>query len=296
MSIRVTPLEEADPSRKRDLAVGTFDGVHAGHRAVIEGADTVLTFDPHPLTVLRPEMAPELIMSFEMKCDILAGLGIEEVVVIEFDRDFSKLTADEFIDGILLARLNASKVSIGANFRFGNGAVGDAALLSNRSEFETRVAPLVEVGGEPVSSTRIRELVARGGVAEAAKCLGGPYMLEGEVVHGDKRGRELGYPTANLIPAADLILPAHGVYAAFANEWAAAVNVGVRPTFGEQGDVLVEAHLIDREEDLYGQRLRVAFVERLRDEEHFAGADDLIRQMRDDVVQARTACAEFRGS
>ena len=152
MSIRVVSLPEAEPDAPRRVAVGFFDGVHMGHRAVIDGADTVLTFDPHPLAVLRPEAAPKMIMSAEMKRDVLAGLGVEELVVIPFDREFSKLTAAEFIDQVLVDRLGAEWVSVGENFRFGAGAEGDAAMLASRQEFETRVAPLVEkIGVDPVT-------------------------------------------------------------------------------------------------------------------------------------------------
>lgn len=293
MSIRVTSLSEADPSRSRNVAVGVFDGVHVGHREVVKGADTVLTFDPHPLSVLRPDAAPKLIMPVEMKRDILGGLGVEEMVVIEFDEEFSRLSADEFIQLALVERLNAGRVSVGENFHFGKGAGGDAALLAGRAEFETSIAPLVEVDGETVSSTRIRNLVDAGEMEAAARCLGGPFMLESEVVGGDKRGRELGFPTANLEPRPDLIRPPNGVYAAFANEWPAAVNVGARPTFEDDGRILVEAHLIDRNEDLYGKRLRVAFLERLRDEVAYPDPESLVNQMRIDIEHARRACAEF---
>jgi riboflavin kinase/FMN adenylyltransferase len=296
MSIRVVPLPEVEPDASRKVAVGFFDGVHMGHRAVIEGADTVLTFDPHPLAILRPEAAPKMIMSAEMKRDVLAGLGVEELVVIPFDREFSKLTAAEFIDQVLVDRLGAEWVSVGENFRFGAGAEGDAVMLASRPEFETRVAPLVEIDGETVSSTRVRALVAAGDVAAASRCLGGPFMLEGEVVPGDQRGRELGFPTANVVPSNDLACPGHGVYAAFANEYPAAVNVGVRPTFETGRGVLVESYLIDQDLDLYGQTLRVAFVERLRGERRYSGAEELIDQMKLDVEDARTACAAFSSS
>lgn len=293
MSIEVVSLPDAESNRSRKVAVGFFDGVHLGHRAVIEGADTVLTFDPHPLAVLHPDAAPKMIMSAEMRRDVLAGLGVEELVVIPFDHDFSKLSAEEFVEQVLVERLGAEWVSVGENFRFGSGASGDAAMLAARPEFETRVAPLVEVDGETVSSTRIRALVAAGEVAAASRCLGGPFMLEGEVVPGDQRGRELGFPTANIVPSNDLVYPGHGVYAAFANEYPAAVNVGVRPTFETGRGVLVEAYLIDQDLDLYGQPLRVAFVDRLRGERRYSGAEELIDQMKLDVEDARKACAAF---
>lgn len=296
MNIQVKNLGEVDPDRRRKVAVGYFDGVHVGHRAVIEGADTVLTFDPHPLAVLRPEAAPKMIMSPEMKRDVLGGLGVEEMVVIPFDREFSKLSAEDFIDEVLVQRLGAERVSVGENFRFGTGARGDAEMLADRGEFETRIAPLVEVDGETVSSTRIRALIASGDVTAAARCLDGPFLQQGEVVPGDQRGRELGFPTANVVPADDLVCPGHGVYAAFANEYPAAVNVGVRPTFESGRGVLVEAYLIDQDLDLYGQPLRIAYVDRLRGEKRFPDADSLIEQMKLDVEDARRACAAFSRS
>lgn len=294
--MQITALPDVEPAEGRRVAVGVFDGVHVGHRAVIEGAKTVLTFDPHPMAVLHPDAAPKMIMSTEMKRDVLAGLGVEELVVIPFDEGFSKLTAEEFIDQILIDKLGAEWVSVGENFRFGAGAEGSAEMLSSHPGFETRVAPLVEVDGETVSSTRIRALVAAGDVATASRCLGGPFMLEGEVVSGDRRGRELGFPTANLVPDNDLVCPGHGVYAAFANEYPAAVNVGVRPTFETGRGVLVESYLIDQDLDLYGQPLRVAFIDRLRGEKRYAGPEALIEQMKVDVEDARRACAAFSAS
>src|SRR5882757_7992991 len=156
MSIKVTPLDQASP-RARDVAIGTFDGVHLGHRAVIEGADTVLTFEPHPLEVLKPELAPKLINSLEVKRDVLDGLGVEEMVVIHFDEAFSHRSAEEFIDYVLIEKLGARRVAVGENFHFGAKARGTAAMLAEHSEFETRVQKMVEVDGEPVSSSRIRD-------------------------------------------------------------------------------------------------------------------------------------------
>jgi riboflavin kinase/FMN adenylyltransferase len=285
--MKLTPLPEAVPSRKRRVAIGTFDGVHLGHRAVIEGADTVLTFDPHPLSVIRPDALPKLITNSTVKRDLIAGLGVEELVVIPFDRDFSSKTAEEFVEDVLIGRLQAEQVSIGENFRFGKGAKGDAQLLRSYGAFETRVVPLVEVDGETVSSTQVRALVAAGEVDKATRFLGGPFLFEGEVVPGDRRGRELGMPTANIVPDDRLVHPGHGVYAAWAHGHPAAVNVGVRPTFETGRGLLVEAYLLDFTGDLYGQTLRIAFLERLRGEKRFESVDDLVAQMRRDVEQAR---------
>jgi riboflavin kinase/FMN adenylyltransferase len=294
-NIAVTPLPEAEP-RRRHVAIGTFDGVHRGHQAVIEGADTVLTFDPHPLEILHPAALPKLIMPFEVKRDVIEGLGVRELVVIPFDRDFAKLSAEQFIDRVLVERLGAERVSVGENFRFGAKAKGDPEMLAARPEFETRIVALVEIDGETVSSTRVRAQVAAGDMEGARHCLGAPFMVEGTVVEGDQRGRELGFPTANLVPDDRLAIPGHGVYAAFANGVPAAVNVGIRPTFDSGRGVLIETYLIDREEDLYGSTLRVAFVDRLRGERRFPSVEELIAQMRIDVEDARRVCASFTGA
>jgi riboflavin kinase / FMN adenylyltransferase len=295
VTIQVTKLPDATP-RDRHVAIGVFDGVHKGHQAVIDDADTVLTFDPHPLEVLHPAALPKLIMPFSVKRDVIDGLGVEELVVIPFDEDFTKIPAHGFIEQVLIEKLGAEKVSVGENFRFGAKAQGDPAMLVAREEFETRVVPLVEVDGETVSSSRIRALVAAGEVEEAHRCLGAPLMIEGPVVEGDKRGRELGFPTANLIPDDRLVTPGHGVYAAFANGHPAAVNIGVRPTFESGRGVLIEAYLIDHDEDLYGQNMRIAFVERLRGEKRFPSIEELVAQMHRDVEDARRACASFQPS
>jgi riboflavin kinase / FMN adenylyltransferase len=291
-NIEVTSLPDAKP-RPRHVAIGTFDGVHLGHQAVIDEADTVLTFDPHPLEVIHPAALPKLIMPFEVKRDVIEGLGVRELVVIPFDREFAKRSAEDFIEHVLIEKLGAERVSVGENFRFGAKAKGDPVMLAAREEFETRVVPLVEVDGETVSSTRIRALIAAGDMNGARHCLGAPFMVEGAVVTGDQRGRELGFPTANIVPDDRLAYPGHGVFAAFADGVPAAVNVGVRPTFDSGRGVLIETYLIDREEDLYGRTLRVAFVERLRGEKRFANVRDLIAQMKIDVEDAKRVCASF---
>jgi riboflavin kinase/FMN adenylyltransferase len=293
MGMKVTSLPDVEP-RPRNVAIGTFDGVHLGHQAVIEGADTVLTFDPHPLEVLHPAATPKLIMPFNVKRDVIEGLGVQELVVIPFDRDFAGRSAEDFVEHVLLEKLDAKQVSVGENFRFGAKAKGDPAMLESRSEFGARVVPLVEVDGETVSSTRIRALVAAGEMEAARRCLGAPFMVEGEVVTGDQRGRELGFPTANIVPDDRLVIPGHGVYAAFADGVPAAVNVGIRPTFESGRGVLIETYLIDREEELYGRTLRVAFVERLRGERSYPDVQELIDQMRLDVEDAKRVCASFQ--
>ena len=283
--MKVTRLDEAD-ARPRKVAVGEFDGVHLGHREVIRGSDTVLTFEPHPLQVIRPEAAPKLLTSLERKIELLEGLGVEELVLIEFDRAFAQRSAQEFIDGVLAGTLQATRVSVGENFRFGHKAAGDPALLAEQDGFETRVTRLVEIDQEIVSSTLIRHLIQLGDVERANRLLGDAFQLRGTVVEGDRRGRTLGYPTANLVPDEALVYPGHGVYAAYANGKPAAVSVGVRPTFGTGRGVLVEAFLIDFDGDLYGTELRLDFVRRLRGERAFPTVDALVEQMGKDVAEA----------
>jgi riboflavin kinase/FMN adenylyltransferase len=284
--MRITDLADVQ-ARPRRVAVGEFDGVHLGHRAVIDDNDTVLTFEPHPLVVVRPEAAPKLLNSLEVKSELIAELGVEELVIIPFDQGFAHQSPQEFIDRVLVERLGADDVSVGENFRFGHNAFGDAALLEADERFSTRVVPLVEADGEVVSSSRIRALIAAGDVETAARLLGTRFRIRGEVVHGDHRGRELGFPTANLVPDQLLALPGHGVYACRAGDRAAAVSIGVRPTFQTGRGVLVEAYLLDFDGDLYGQEMTLEFVDRLRGERRFASPEALIEQMQADVERTR---------
>ena len=281
------------------MAVGEFDGVHLGHREVIRGSDTVLTFEPHPLRVIRPEAAPKLLTSLEVKAELIAGLGVEELVVIPFDERFARQSPEDFIEHVLVERLGVRRVSVGENFRFGHRAAGDTAMLQADERFETRVVPLVEVDGEIVSSSHIRGLVLAGEVELAARFLGSPFQLRGEVVPGDRRGRELGFPTANIVPDEALVCPGHGIYVAHAHATldgagpqnaCAAVSIGVRPTFGTGRALLVEAYLLDRRLDLYGRTLRLDFLTRLRGERRFESREALIEQMRRDVERTRELC------
>jgi riboflavin kinase / FMN adenylyltransferase len=289
--VKVTRLPDVE-RRPRRVAVGMFDGVHRGHREVIRGADTVVTFDPHPLSVIAPPRAPLLLTTLERKVELVAGLGVSELVVVPFDDAFAALTADEFVDTVLVERLGATHVSVGENFRFGHGAEGDAARLAADGRFETRVAPLLEVDAEVVSSSHIRGLVLGGAVEYADELLGAPFTMTREVVHGDKRGRELGFPTANLLPAVGYVTPGHGVYACRATivdgtTYAAATNVGVRPMFETGRGELIEAYLLDFDGDLYDQPLRLEFLKRLRGEKRFESVEALIEQMGRDVGEAR---------
>ncbi|MBV9311897.1 MAG: bifunctional riboflavin kinase/FAD synthetase [Solirubrobacterales bacterium] len=287
--MRVVKLNEAE-RRPRRLAVGEFDGVHLGHREVIRGSDTVLTFEPHPLRVVRPEAAPRLLTSLEVKAELVEQLGVEELVVIPFDEGFAQQSPEAFVDEVLVGTLGAEYVSVGENFRFGHRASGDVALLASRGSFETRVVSLVEIEGEIVSSSHIRGLIFAGEVEHAARFLGAPFQLRGEVVTGERRGRQLGFPTANVVPDEALVCPGHGVYVARVNGDCAAVNVGVRPTFGTGRAVLIEAYVLDRDIDLYGQTIKIEFIARLRGERRFESVDALVAQMHQDVERTRQLC------
>jgi riboflavin kinase/FMN adenylyltransferase len=292
--VQITRLGDVE-HRERNVAVGTFDGVHLGHREVIRGADSVLTFEPHPVSVVAPQHAPRLLTPLAIKAELIAALGVEELIVIPFDRHFAQRTASEFVDGVLVEVLGAKRVSVGENFRFGHKARGDTRLLAADGRFQTVVHPLLEVDGEIVSSSHIRGLVAAGEVEEATRLLGAPFQLRGEVTHGDKRGRALGFPTANLIPDDALVCPGHGVYACLADGSPAAVSIGVRPTFTSGRVELIEAYLLDFEGDLYGHELRLDFLARLRGERRFDNAEALVEQMHRDVEEARVVADARRG-
>jgi riboflavin kinase / FMN adenylyltransferase len=293
--VKVSDLSSIE-RRSRRVAVGTFDGVHLGHREVIRGADTVLTFEPHPAAIVSPGGAPRLLTPLHRKAELIAELGVEELVVVPFDRKFASRSAQSFIDDVLVGTLQAAHVSVGENFRFGHKASGDLERLRADSRFETRVVALLEVDGEVVSSSHIRGLVLGGAVEYADKLLGAPFTFCGEVTEGDKRGRTLGFPTANLLPRDGYVVPGHGVYACRA--WTedgvvhvAATNVGVRPMFVTGRGELIEAFLVDFEGDLYGSQLRLEFLKRLRGEKRFESVEALIEQMGRDVEEARMIAA-----
>jgi riboflavin kinase/FMN adenylyltransferase len=295
VTARITPLADVQ-RRPRTVALGTFDGVHLGHREVLCGADAVVTFDPHPMSVLAPGRVPPQLTTMARRAQLIGGLGIDELVLVPFDRETAGQSAEDFVDEVLVGRLDARGLRVGENFRFGRDARGTAAMLAADPRFETTVVPVLRRDGDTVSSTRVRELVARGAVDEAAELLDSPFALSGEVEHGEKRGRELGYPTANLTPPEGHALPAHGVYACRANladgsVRAAAVSIGIRPQFESVLGVLVEAYLLDFEGDLYGQELELEFLQRLRGEQRFDGIEELIAQIERDVQDTRRIAA-----
>jgi riboflavin kinase/FMN adenylyltransferase len=294
--VRVTRLPDVERRDRRSVAVGTFDGVHVGHREVIAGSDSVLTFDPHPVSVVAPQHTPKLLTTLERKGELIASLGVQELIVIPFDAEFAKRSADQFVEDVLVGALGATQVAIGENFRFGHKAQGDPEMLLADGRFTTVVHPLLEVDGEVVSSSHIRGLVLAGEVYQANLLLGVPFQIRGEVVHGDERGRKLGFPTANIVPDEALACPGHGIYACLADGHAAAVSIGVRPTFQTGRAELIEAHLLDFAGDLYGRPLRLEFLERLRGERRFQTPESLIEQMHRDVERARESVEAHRRS
>lgn len=289
--MKLSDLPDAGPGPRR-LAVGEFDGVHLGHISVITGCDSLLTFEPHPRAVVDPDGAPPLLTTLEQKMDALAGLGLGELIVARFDDAFSRMTPGQFIDDVLVGSLGATEVSVGANFRFGARASGDTSTLAADERFTTRVAEIVSTDIGPVSSSRIRAAVAEGGLEEAAVMLGRRFEMRGTVTGGDRRGRELGYPTANIAPDPRCVQPPFGIYSCFANGRAAVASFGVRPTFeGADAAPLLEVHLLDFDGDLYGTEQRVELISRIRPELRFGSAEELIAQMDLDAATAASHCA-----
>ncbi|MCF6377205.1 bifunctional riboflavin kinase/FAD synthetase [Nocardioides KLBMP 9356] len=293
------------------VSIGNFDGVHLGHAHVLRearrtadrlGVDTVVavTFDPHPMAVLRPDHAPPTLTSIETRAGLLERAGVDAALVVAFDRDVAGWSPEEFIDRVLVGTLHASAVVVGANFRFGARAAGDVATLAEAGAsrgFET-VGVALDGGPQVWSSTYVRQCLATGDVAGAAEALGRPFTVRGTVIEGDKRGRELGYPTANVpIPPVDAA-PADGVYAGWltrldtGERYPAAISVGTNPTFDGERERRVESYVLDRDDlELYGVEVVVEFVDHLRGQVKFEGVEALIETMDDDVRRARELLA-----
>jgi riboflavin kinase/FMN adenylyltransferase len=271
---------------ERAVAIGTFDGVHRGHRAAIEAVkatglrSTVVTFDPHPRRVLGYEV--ELVTTLGRRIELIDEIGPDELLVLEFTPELSRLEPEEFVRAVL-EPLGARVVVAAESFRFGQGRRGDVDLL-RRLGLDVQVVPQVE----GVSSSRVRELLRAGDVVGAADILGRPHEVEGRVVAGDQRGGTLGFPTANIAVEPGLLVPAHGIYAGSALEHRAAASIGVNPHYGGS-ERRIEAFLLDYEGDLYGQNLRLELWQRLRDERAFASEDELVRQIAADVEAAQQA-------
>lgn len=303
----------AVPQPPSVVTIGAYDGVHVGHRAVIDQVKAaaaaqdlqtvVVTFDKHPAMVVRPDSAPKLLCDLDQKLELLEAAGVDATYVVHFDEERAKETAEEFVHEVLVGCLSARQVVVGEDFHFGHKRGGDVALLQEMGEtlgFTVAGIDLVGTDGAPaggdaiVSSTAIRAALIDGDVRRAAAMLGRPHEVRGTVEHGDKRGRELGFPTANLQIPDEIQLPADGIYAGWFERadgtvHATAMSLGHRPTFYErpQGAPLLECNLIDFTGDLYGEAVRVRFVERLRGEVRFDGIDPLIAQMGADVDQTR---------
>jgi riboflavin kinase / FMN adenylyltransferase len=274
------------PAGRRAIALGSFDGVHRGHRRVIDAAlstdatTTVVTFWPHPRVVLGNRV--ELLSTLERRLELLEETGVDEVLVVEFTAELARLEPQEFAES-LLRRIGAEVVAVGANFRFGRGASGTTGTLSSLG-FDVRAVPLAE----DISSTLVRKQLKAGDVEGAAKLLGRPAEVEGTVVLGDQRGGTLGYPTANLDVPPDLLVPAYGIYAGAALGHRAAISIGVNPHYGG-AERRIEPYLLDFNGDLYGRRLVVELWRRLRDERAFAGEEELVAQIARDVEATRAA-------
>jgi riboflavin kinase/FMN adenylyltransferase len=315
MEIVTDPEACVPPAGGSAVTIGAYDGVHLGHRSLLgelrERArrhrltTVVVTFDRHPATVVRPESAPSLLCDLAQKLELLEEAGVERTVVVPFTEERANETAEAFVTSILVEGLDARLVVVGQDFHFGHGRKGNVALLREMGDaagFEVDGMALAAAPGgvgpadEPISSTRIRSLVATGQVEAAAVLLGRPHQLRGRVVQGDQRGgSELGFPTANVEVPPGICIPAAGIYAGWYQRpdgsiWPTAVSVGRRPTFyGAGADLLVEAYLLDFDGDLYGEEARVSFVARLRDEVAYDSVDELVAQMGRDVEDTRRA-------
>ncbi len=309
MEVVTDPSAEPFPGERAVVTIGVYDGLHLGHQALIgqvrriaaeRGArSAVLTFDRHPASVVRPESAPQLLTDAEQRLELLAATGIDAAVVLPFDAERAAEPAADFVEELLVACLRAEAVVVGEDFHFGRNREGNVDLLRKLGQVHGfDVVPVELVGrgdgvDEPVSSTAIRRALAGGDVARAAAMLGRPFEARGTVVHGDQRGRLLGFPTANVEVWNRVCLPADGVYAGWyvrpdGGQHACAINIGRRPTFYAHADhSLLEAHLLDFEGDLYGERAKVRFVEFLRSERKFDGIEALVAQLRNDVAHAQ---------
>jgi len=304
--VHVDVPETASPGLHGCVAtIGVYDGVHLGHRRVVEqlrreaGTDqevTVVTFDRHPLSVLRPELAPKMLTTLERKLSLLEQAGVDRCCVIPFDLARSEEDPEHFVKDLLVDRLAVRSIAVGEDFRFGRDRRGDVALLRElgaRFGFTVNSVPLAEQDNEPISSTRIRQLVSDGAVEQARQLLGRPFSVSGRVEHGDGRGGpELGFPTANLGVDASLAQPGPGIYAGTftrqnGEHYVSAISVGRRPTFYEAADPLIECFLIDFSGDLYGETVEAAFHVKLRDELRFDSVEALIDQMHKDVAKTK---------
>lgn len=298
-------LKDAERVPNSVITVGTFDGVHAGHRAIIDtvvekanerdARSVLVTFDPHPRNIINPDAGIKLLTTLQERSEILDELGIDMMIVIPFDRDFSLLSSKEFVRDIIYKKIGVSEFVIGYDHQFGRnreGTIETIEKLGKELGFDAYVVSKCEVGEKTVSSTAIRNAISEeGNVDEAAEFLQRPYRLNGTVVHGDKRGKEIGFPTANIKPEqVNKIIPKDGVYAVKVringNLYDGMMNIGTRPTFDGKVQTL-EVHLFNFDEDIYGKEVQVRFYNRIRDEKKFDGKDELVGQLKQDEKQAR---------
>lgn len=292
------------------LALGNFDGVHLGHKKILCMAvnaaretgcrSAALVFDPHPLQVLAPEKSPRLLQTMEQRIALIGESGVDFVIVHPFTYEFATLLPEDFVRRYLCGQLNIASVAVGFNYTFGKNGAGTPELLKQmglQCSFSVNVADAVIVDGEPVASSRIRLLLAAGEVEAAARLLGYNFSLQGTVVHGDGRGKTLGFPTANLATPEGIIHPGNGVYLTRASvagqSFWSLTNIGHRPTFDKQ-DVSVEVHILDARKNLYGLALNLEFLHKIRDEKKFSGPKELVRQISRDIQKARVLLEESR--
>ena len=299
-------IEECNlPPSGTVVTMGNFDGIHIGHQKLVRNAVSdatdggrlavVLTFEPHPLKVLAPERAPRLILNHDDKMELLEKLGLDVVMIQKFDREFASIQAEEFVKEYLLKGLKVNKMWVGRDVRFGRGRSGTAESLSRwgrEQKFEVGIVEPIMIDGARVSSSRIREMIDDGRVAQIRPMLGRYHFVSGEIVTGKRRGRELGFPTANLAARTDLV-PKDGIYATLfeldGRRSLSVTSVGVNPTFGE-GPRTIETFIFDFTQEIYGRAVKISFVDRIREECQFAGVSALIAQIREDV---KAACAIF---
>ena len=294
------------------LTIGNFDGQHVGHRALIEtvveqadrlkGIPMVLSFDPHPIEVLRPDTLPKFLSDAQEKYEFFAQLGIAELIILPFTQALAALTPDQFVQQVLHDGLGVRLLLVGQNFVFGKGRGGtiqDLVRLGGQTHFDVQPVSPVLLGDKVVSSTRIRTCLTSGNVVEGRACLGRPYRLTSTVLEGEKRGRQLGWPTANLRIPLHRVLPADGIYATLTEidgvSFSSVTYIGKRPTF-EEGERLLEVHVFDQEFQLYGKNISVLFIEQVRGDMAFPHVDDLLKQMNEDGAQARKILEKYKGN
>lgn len=303
VSLARRELQRIAPGRPSAVTFGVFDGVHRGHRHLVAAlleearreslAAVAITFNPHPRTVLRPGATIAYLTSLEERVELLQSLGLDAVGVLAFTSELAQLEPREFLS-LLADELEMRVLLVGPDFAFGRNRAGTLEVSSKIGEelgFRVEAAPMLDEGGEKVGSTAVREALGRGDVRRVAQLLGRPFSLRGPVIEGDKRGRELGFPTANIAIGLDHALPAYGIYVsrAYVRETAyeACTSIGVRPTFEGDEKPTVEAFILDFDGDVYGEELRIELLERLRGEERFESADELVAQMHKDIEQTR---------